>query len=176
MQNILGLSLRGVMYLEQQGDLVGIRDESGRVRFKLKEVKELHKARKAKREEVAILDLDDTGALYVREDGEYDQGEQAEVLRFKRECELKERELVLREREVTARESQLQLLKKEVPKAVRALERVSWASVAAAATGVLPESAREKLLSEFAGALGDLTQSLAGVAGSETPAKETTPP
>jgi DNA-binding transcriptional MerR regulator len=172
---MLGLSQRGVMYLEQQGDLVGIRDEKGRVRFKLKDVRELHRARKEKREPVAILDLDDDGSLVLKDDGQYELGERKEELRFRQSFEQKERELLLREREVVAKETLARSVQKTLPRVERALERLSWAMVAGVATQAVPDETRAALLSELAGTVQDLMQNLSGVSPDETRAPSEPP-
>jgi len=154
---ILGITNRGVMYLEQQGELVGIRDASGRIRFKLKDVRDLHNARREKQEPVAILDVSDEGSLVLNSDGQYDIAERTEELRFQQEMEMRERELAMREREVLAHETLARSLQKSLPRVADALERMSWTSVGNTAIQALPEATRQTLVSELASLLSNFT-------------------
>lgn len=150
---MLGLTVSGVLHLEQNGDLVGIRDSKGRVRFKRTEVEELYAARvQARRAEPrAVLDIGEDGAYLVRAaDDEFDIVEGNIDRRWKKDRELREKEVTLKERDLLMKDRLISVLAKSLPKLISAADRGSWASVAKVAIEAIPEAQRAELIGEIA--------------------------
>lgn len=157
---ILGVSVRLVIQLENTGDICGRRDARGRVWYDRSAVEHLASARAlAGHEEATILDLDDTGNYVLRRD--VDPTNVVEDLaerRWRQELDVRERSLAQTERAIMIGERFVSLLTKHVPSVARAVERASWADVARAVVGAVPEEQRQRIIDEIADILGKQSQ------------------
>lgn len=148
--NMLGVSLPMMTRFEKNGDLKGKRDDQGRVSYDRSSVEDLRAARadQSNKPEL-VLDVDEKGAFYLKEPENVDPAEEFRERRWKREMDVREKELMLKERELLLKQRIVEMVGKNLPKFVSAVERGSWANVGGSIVAAIPEDHRTKILQEL---------------------------